>query len=209
MSVGSICPPIKGLTWIKGGPMPLPPPGPCVIEFWATWCPPCRQTIPHLTQLQRQLQGKVTIVGISLDEDIAKLQRFVAAEGEKIGYAIAADLAGGAQQELYLKSEARGVPHAFLLDADHRILASSHPMDPAFTSKLQAAAASAGPAPAPAPAKKAVPPVTLSFDELMTKGVKELKALLAERGVAHADCLEKGDLARRVVERCSQVTHYV
>jgi hypothetical protein len=82
-------------------------------------------------------------------------------------------------------------------------------MDPAFTSKLQAAAASAGPAPAPAPAKKAVPPVTLSFDELMTKGVKELKALLAERGVAHADCLEKGDLARRVVERCSQVTHYV
>jgi choline dehydrogenase-like flavoprotein len=37
-------------------------------------------------------------VGISLDEDIAKLQRFVAAEGEKIGYAIAADLAGGAQQ---------------------------------------------------------------------------------------------------------------
>lgn len=83
--------------------------------------------------------------------------------------------------------------------------------------KLQGAIAAAGSgaggaggdAAAPAGAKRAVPPVTEGYEELMTKSVKELKALLAERGVACADCLEKGDLAKRIVERCSKVTHYV
>lgn len=88
-------------------------------------------------------------------------------------------------------------------------------MDPAINSKIQAAVASAAGAPAGAAAaggaapKRAVPPVDLSYDELMTKSVRELKALLDERGVPHGDCLEKGDLARRVVERCATVTHYV
>jgi hypothetical protein len=69
-------------------------------------------------------------------------------------------------------------------------------------------AAAAG-APPPQHQQRAVPPVTEGFDELMTKGVKELKALLAERGISHADCLEKADLAQRIVERCSRATHYV
>lgn len=98
-------------------------------------------------------------------------------------------------------------------------------MEPDFASKLQAAVASASPQAHQQPAaatgssggggggaggdKKAVPPVTKSYDELMQLSIKELKALLNERGVGHSDCLEKGDLARRVVERCSRVTHYV
>ena len=82
-------------------------------------------------------------------------------------------------------------------------------MDPSIEPKLQGAAASASPAAPPEPPKRALPPVTDGFEELMTKSVRDLKALLTERGVAHADCLEKADLARRVVERCSRVTHYV
>jgi hypothetical protein len=84
-------------------------------------------------------------------------------------------------------------------------------MEPAFEQKLQAAVAAAGPG-AEQPAaqqKKAVPPVTETFEELMSHSVKELKAMLADRGVGCADCLEKGDLAKRIVERCSKVTHYV
>jgi hypothetical protein len=69
------------------------------------------------------------------------------------------------------------------------------------------AAAAAAPPPAQEP-KHALPPVTEGYEALMGRSVKELKALLAERGVAHGDCLEKGDLARRVVERCARVTHY-
>jgi hypothetical protein len=78
--------------------------------------------------------------------------------------------------------------------------------------KLQAAAATAGAPqqqPAAAAAKKAVPPVELSEAELSALPARELKALLAERGVPFADCFEKADLVRKVIDRCTRVTHYV
>src|SRR5262245_20632990 len=45
-----------------------------VVEFWATWCGPCRTSIPHLTEMQRKFAKRgVTFVGVS-DEDSAKIR---------------------------------------------------------------------------------------------------------------------------------------
>ena len=38
------------------------------INFWATWCPPCREEIPDLVALQNEMQGEVLFVGVSLDK---------------------------------------------------------------------------------------------------------------------------------------------
>lgn len=80
MSVGETLPPITGLTWIKGGPVPIGQPSTpgkkrvLVVEFWATWCPPCRASIPHLTELQRKYKDKeVYIVGITTEGDVQVL----------------------------------------------------------------------------------------------------------------------------------------
>ena len=43
-----------------------------IIDFWATWCPPCRRGIPDLIQIQKEFKNKVAVIGISLDTDTKK-----------------------------------------------------------------------------------------------------------------------------------------
>ena len=47
-----------------------------VVNFWATWCPPCREEMPELSQLQDQYRERgVVVLGISTD-DVAKMREF-------------------------------------------------------------------------------------------------------------------------------------
>jgi thiol-disulfide isomerase/thioredoxin len=40
-----------------------------IVDFWATWCPPCRKGIPDLIAIQKEFKNDVVIIGISLDSD--------------------------------------------------------------------------------------------------------------------------------------------
>lgn len=40
-----------------------------IIDFWATWCPPCRKGIPDLIELQKEFKNNLVVIGISLDQD--------------------------------------------------------------------------------------------------------------------------------------------
>ena len=40
-----------------------------ILDFWATWCPPCRRGIPDLIDIQKQFKNKIAVLGISLDTD--------------------------------------------------------------------------------------------------------------------------------------------
>eukprot|EP01027_Heterolobosea_sp_BB2_P010834 GEZU01015843.1.p1 GENE.GEZU01015843.1~~GEZU01015843.1.p1 ORF type:complete len:154 (+),score=38.14 GEZU01015843.1:50-511(+) len=65
--------PISGLQFVKGDPITLEEgngKNVFVVEFWATWCPPCRASIPHLTKLQQQYKDKdVVFLGITTEDD--------------------------------------------------------------------------------------------------------------------------------------------
>jgi cytochrome c biogenesis protein CcmG/thiol:disulfide interchange protein DsbE len=50
---------------------------PVLVNFWATWCPPCVQEMPALVQLQKQLGDKVTIIAISEDADDKPYHQFI------------------------------------------------------------------------------------------------------------------------------------
>jgi cytochrome c biogenesis protein CcmG/thiol:disulfide interchange protein DsbE len=49
-----------------------------VLNFWATWCPPCVEEMPSLVQMQKKLQDKgVTVLAVSVDEDAGDYHKFL------------------------------------------------------------------------------------------------------------------------------------
>ena len=43
-----------------------------ILDFWATWCPPCRRGIPDLISIKKEYKNKIAIIGVSLDVDTKK-----------------------------------------------------------------------------------------------------------------------------------------
>jgi thiol-disulfide isomerase/thioredoxin len=53
-----------------------------VLNFWASWCPPCREEIPDLIELRKHLpEGKVFMIGVSLDQDPSQFAMFKSKAG--------------------------------------------------------------------------------------------------------------------------------
>ncbi|HEV2617248.1 MAG TPA: TlpA disulfide reductase family protein, partial [Candidatus Acidoferrales bacterium] len=49
-----------------------------VLNFWATWCPPCVEEMPSLVQMQKKFQGKdVTVLAVSVDDDPDAYHKFL------------------------------------------------------------------------------------------------------------------------------------
>ncbi|MEK7713866.1 MAG: TlpA disulfide reductase family protein, partial [candidate division NC10 bacterium] len=89
LELGDPAPELKIADWVKGTPITLASgkdKSVYVVEFWATWCGPCRTSIPHLTELQKKYKDKgLVIVGIT-DEDKTTVSNFVEKMGEKMDY---------------------------------------------------------------------------------------------------------------------------
>lgn len=134
LAPGSKAPAIKVAKWFKGKQVPTLEPGKVyVVEFWATWCGPCRTSIPHLTELAKKYAGKVTFVGVSVwerDKDyIAKVDKFVKDMGDKMVYSVAADDAAGTMAKTWMSAAGeQGIPSAFVVDKQGRVAWIGHPM---------------------------------------------------------------------------------
>ena len=48
-----------------------------VLNFWATWCPPCVDEMPSLVAMQAKMRGSVTVLAVSLDLNEAAYRRFL------------------------------------------------------------------------------------------------------------------------------------
>jgi peroxiredoxin len=84
-----------------------------VLNFWATWCPPCVGEMPSLERLHKALGGEgVAVVGVSVDEDEAVLRRFV--DQHKLTFALLRDPGGPIASGQY---HTTGYPETFVLDA--------------------------------------------------------------------------------------------
>jgi thiol-disulfide isomerase/thioredoxin len=100
---------------------PAQPGKPTILEFWATWCGPCRQTIPHLNQIYNEYQPKgLQIVGLT-KEDAATVLNFQ--KQVSMRYPVAQD-EGGKYSKMF---GIRGIPAMALLDANGMVIWQGHP----------------------------------------------------------------------------------
>jgi peroxiredoxin len=83
-----------------------------VVNFWATWCPPCVAEMPSLERLHRALSREgLVVLGVSADEDEAALARFVEKAG--ITFPILRDPGGVVASGAYRTT---GYPETFVID---------------------------------------------------------------------------------------------
>jgi thiol-disulfide isomerase/thioredoxin len=54
-----------------------------IVDFWATWCEPCRESFPAYQKLADEFGGKVVVIGVSVDESPEPIAGFVKATGVK------------------------------------------------------------------------------------------------------------------------------
>ena len=94
LMIGDPAPPLTVKEWIKGEPVAALDGGGRihVLEFWATWCAPCREGMPHLTELQRKYKDSVTVIGVDVWElEQADVAPFVKKNEARMGYTVAMD----------------------------------------------------------------------------------------------------------------------
>ena len=129
--IGKPAAPLQITEWVKGGAVSLDDAKGkqmVVVEFWATWCGPCKASIPHLTELAKKFADRgVAFVGVT-DEDSAKVHAFVDQMGEKMDYHVAIDN-NRQTSDGYMKAYGQnGIPCAFIVDREGRVAWVGHPM---------------------------------------------------------------------------------
>lgn len=90
-----------------------------LVNFWATWCPPCRKEMPDLGALYSRFREKGFVVLAISDEDAGKVAAFVKEHGVK--YPVLLDQ-GGRIGELF---GAEGIPKSYVYDRDGKLVATA------------------------------------------------------------------------------------
>jgi thiol-disulfide isomerase/thioredoxin len=104
-----------------------------LIDFWATWCAPCREALPHMREIAKKFEGQpLVVLSVSLDDDEQKWKEFVANNG--MTWPQYRD--GGFKGPIATLFAVRAIPQTFTIDADG-VLQDQHIGDAAIEGKLK------------------------------------------------------------------------
>ena len=136
LKVGDPAPKLQVGKWVQGDPVKeFSRDKAYIVEFWATWCGPCRVSIPHLNEVYTKFKDKdLVVIGQDCwEQDEAKVAPFVKDMGEKMTYRVALDNKDGSEKgkmaETWMEAAGQnGIPSAFLIDKQGVIVWIGHPM---------------------------------------------------------------------------------
>lgn len=97
---------------------------PVVFSFWATWCGPCKQELPHLQRVSERYKGRVAFYGINSDDPPAAINAFAQRNG--LTFPLLADV----RHEAAARYGVDSIPLLVVVDTQGRIRAVSNGYDP-------------------------------------------------------------------------------
>ena len=107
-----------------------------LLDFWATWCPPCRKEIPGYIELYNTYKSRgLVVIGVSMDESTSDVKKFV--KQIKMNYPI---LLGAGRDDLGSVFGELPLPTAFVIGRDGRICGKHDGLTPkeAFEREIEA-----------------------------------------------------------------------
>lgn len=132
LKVGDDAPAIHIKEWVKGEAFDLSKAKEkdvTVVEFWATWCGPCRMSIPHMSEMQEHFGSKgVNFIGVT-DEDRKIVDKFLKGGWDaKMRYRVAIDDNEKTDKAYMKASGQQGIPTAFIVQGG-KVKWIGHPMN--------------------------------------------------------------------------------
>ncbi len=105
-----------------------------LLNFWATWCPPCREEIPGLISAQQKFGSRsFTVLGVDIGESQKKASSF--SEKMGINYPVVLDSSQAVAESYRIV----GIPTSFLINSEGKILGTYHAYTPKLVSDIEKA----------------------------------------------------------------------
>ncbi|MED5330754.1 MAG: TlpA disulfide reductase family protein [Planctomycetota bacterium] len=131
LGIGSPAPTLSDVTWLKGEAVSQWEEGHVyILDFWATWCGPCKASIPHINDLQEEMRKDVTVIGVAIwpNDRMVPTADFVDEQGDAMDYTICEDNDGFAADAFMAAAKRRGIPTCMVVGKTGQIEWIGHPM---------------------------------------------------------------------------------